>query len=75
MGHENDEKDKAREKKGELLDSVTLTMGTAAKGTAVALKCYVDLVDVSAKGKTKTDDKIDNLLRVREKLKGLRFEE
>ncbi len=69
--HENKMKEIAREKKGVLLDSVTITMGSAAKGTAVALKCYLDLLDVSGKDEpdNDTDRKIENLFKLREKIK------
>ncbi len=68
--HENEHKEKAIEKKGVLLDSVTVTMGSAAKGTAVALKGYVDMLDVSDEGEpdTDTEKKIENMIKIRQKL-------
>ncbi len=73
--NENEAKELAREKKGTLLDSVTITMGSAAKGTAVALKCYVDLLDVSGKEgeQTETEKKVQNLFKLRQMMqdKGL----
>ena len=71
MGHENEEREKAREKKGMYLDSINVKMGSAAKGTAVDLKCYVDFLDVSKKGEpdTDTEKKIENMLKLRSKLK------
>ena len=38
--HENEIKENVRENKGTMLDSVTISAGSAAKGTSVALKCY-----------------------------------
>ncbi len=71
--NENEHKEAAREKKGALLDSVTISMGSAAKGTAVALKCYVDLLDVSKKGQedTETEIKVANLVKLQQKLRSM----
>ena len=73
--NENEAKELAREKKGTLLDSVTITMGSAAKCTAVALKCYVDLLDVSGNEgeQTETEKKVQNLFKLRQMMqdKGL----
>lgn len=69
--HENEYKEEAREKKGTLLDSVTMTIGTPAKGGSIALKCYVDMLDVSKEGELDTDTeiKVQNLFKLRELIK------
>ena len=72
---ENDMKQQARDKKGELLDSINLTMGTAGKGTAVTLKCYINLLVVAQEDEEDTDTeiKVKNLFRLRQMMidKGL----
>lgn len=70
MVHENVAKEAAIEKKGELLDSVTITMGSPTKGTAVALKCYIDLMDISKADETmtKTEIKVSNLIKLKQKM-------
>jgi len=67
--HEQEAKEKAREKKGELLDSFSLVIGTAGKGGALAIKCYVDMLDVSKEGEpdTDTEKKLTNLKKLRQK--------
>jgi len=70
MKHENEMKEEAREKKGDLLDSITMTLGTAGKGGSIAIKAYVNLLDVSKEGEPDTDTelKIANLQKVRQKM-------
>lgn len=65
MGHENEEKEKAREKKGVLLDSMNISSGSAAKGTAVTLKTYYSVLDVDDAQK-----RIENALKIRQFLQG-----
>ncbi len=46
--NENEAKEEARKHKGEDLDSVELTIGTPAKGTAVKIKHYYNAKDEEA---------------------------
>ena len=62
---ENDEKKKAVERKGEMLDSMNISSGSAAKGTAVSLKTYYDINDIEDAQK-----KIENALKIRQFLQG-----
>lgn len=68
--HENEAKEEVRDKKGVLLDSVTFTAGSAAKGTAVSLKCYINLLDVSVEGQldTDTEKKVENMQKLWQKI-------
>ena len=62
------EKEKAVEKRGELLDSIEFAMGTPSKGAAIKLKAYVDFS--KAKGETNSvQDKVDGLLKTHSYLK------
>ena len=65
---ENEAKQQARDKKGELLDSFEISMGTPSKGTAIKLKCYFDALDVSpneSETEGKAEIKVKNLLKIK----------
>lgn len=63
--HENEVKDEVREKKGEMLDSLTITAGSAAKGISVAVKCYYNSLDIDD-----AQARIENILKIRQFLIG-----
>jgi len=60
MVNENEIKEIHREKHGEQLDSVTITSGTAAKGTAIQVKAYFD-----ASKPDEAQAKVDGALKIR----------
>lgn len=55
-----DMKEAVVERKGELLDSLEIAMGTPSKGSAIKLKCYFDATDMD-----KADIKVKGLLQIR----------
>lgn len=52
--NEIEAKEEARERKGDLLNSVTITEGSAAKGISIGIKAYYGL--------NTTDDEIEKML-------------
>jgi len=60
MTNENDIKESHREQHGTQLDSVTITSGSAAKGTAIQVKAYFD-----ASKPDEAQAKVDGALKIR----------
>ena len=63
MEHENEFKEEARDKKGSMLDSFTISSGSAAKGISIGLKVYYNAMDIDEAQK-----KIENTLKIRQYL-------
>ena len=61
-------KEAHKTKHGEQLDSMSISVGSAAKGTAIALKTYYDVHDIDD-----AQQKIENTLKIRQYLIGKGF--